>query len=111
VEACLQFVEASSPFRYCLIAVGDPQGVIVAHRLAERGRARGLAFIIGASIDFVTGKQRRARAGCNESVSNGCTACSAIRGDWRGDISSRPKFFAYVGRSKVVWRPTRPISE
>jgi len=26
VEACLQFVEASSPFRYCLIAVGDPQG-------------------------------------------------------------------------------------
>jgi exopolysaccharide biosynthesis WecB/TagA/CpsF family protein len=60
VETCLQFMESASPFRYCLIAVGDPQGVIIAHKLAERGRARGLAFIIGASIDFMTGKQRRA---------------------------------------------------
>ena len=60
VESCLRFVEAASPFRFCLIAVGDPQGVMVAHQLGVRERARGLAFIIGASIDFVTGKQRRA---------------------------------------------------
>jgi exopolysaccharide biosynthesis WecB/TagA/CpsF family protein len=62
VEACLEFIEAASPFRFCLIAVGDPQGFMVAHRLAARARARGLAFVIGASIDFVTGKQRRAPA-------------------------------------------------
>lgn len=60
VEACLQFMESASPFRFCLIAVGDPQGFIIAHRLAERERARGLAFIIGASIDFITGEQQRA---------------------------------------------------
>jgi exopolysaccharide biosynthesis WecB/TagA/CpsF family protein len=111
VEACLQFVEASSPFRYCLIAVGDPQGVIVAHRLAERGRARGLAFIIGASIDFVTGKQRRAprwmqRIGFEwlyRLFSN------PRRLAWRYLIRG-PKFLAYVGRSKVVWRRARPSS-
>ena len=109
VEACLQFVEASSPFRYCLIAIGDPQGVIVAHRLAERGRARGLAFIIGASIDFVTGRQRRAprwmqRIGCEwlyRLLSN------PRRLAWRYLIRG-PKFLAYVGRSKVLRRAARP---
>jgi exopolysaccharide biosynthesis WecB/TagA/CpsF family protein len=60
VEACLHFVESSSPFRFCLVAVGDPQGLIVSHRLIERGKARGLALVVGASIDFMTGKQRRA---------------------------------------------------
>lgn len=60
VEACLQFVERSSPFRFCLVAVGDPQGVIISHRLIERRKARGLALVVGASIDFMTGRQRRA---------------------------------------------------
>ncbi|MDE2252088.1 MAG: WecB/TagA/CpsF family glycosyltransferase [Gammaproteobacteria bacterium] len=60
VEACLQFVEHASPFRYCLIAIGSPQQEVVAARLKERGRARGLALCIGASINFLTGVERRA---------------------------------------------------
>jgi exopolysaccharide biosynthesis WecB/TagA/CpsF family protein len=60
VEACLQFIEQASPFRYCLIAVGCPQQEAVAAMLKSRGRARGLGLCIGASINFLTGVERRA---------------------------------------------------
>jgi exopolysaccharide biosynthesis WecB/TagA/CpsF family protein len=62
VEACLRFVEAHSPFRYCLLAVGAPQQETIAQQLKARGVARGLALCIGASIDFLTGAERRAPA-------------------------------------------------
>jgi exopolysaccharide biosynthesis WecB/TagA/CpsF family protein len=105
VEACLQFIESASPFRFCLIAVGDPQGVMIAHSLAARGRARGLAFIIGASIDFITGKQRRAPSWMQR-----------IGLEWfyrlirdprrlaRRYLVRGPKFFLYLGTSRVVLR-------
>lgn len=60
VEACLRFIEAQSPFRYCLLAVGCPQQEMLAQQLKLRGRARGLALCIGASINFLTGEERRA---------------------------------------------------
>jgi exopolysaccharide biosynthesis WecB/TagA/CpsF family protein len=60
VEACLQFAEAHSPFRFCFIAVGAPQQEILAQLLKKRRVARGLALCIGASINFMTGKERRA---------------------------------------------------
>ena len=112
VEACLQFVEASSPFRFCLIAVGDPQGIIVAHRLAERGRARGMAFIIGASIDFITGKQHRAPRWMQRIALEWLfrLLTNPRRLAWRYLVRG-PKILAYVGRSKIVLRPARPSSE
>jgi exopolysaccharide biosynthesis WecB/TagA/CpsF family protein len=55
-------VEAHSPFRFCLLAVGCPQQEILALRLAQSGRARGLALCIGASVNFITGSERRAPA-------------------------------------------------
>lgn len=60
VEACLRFVEAHSPFRFCLLAVGAPQQEAIAQHLKVRGVARGLALCIGASINFLTGDERRA---------------------------------------------------
>jgi exopolysaccharide biosynthesis WecB/TagA/CpsF family protein len=60
VEACLRFIEAHSPFRFCLLAVGSPQQEAIAQLLQARGRARGLALCIGASINFLTGRERRA---------------------------------------------------
>jgi exopolysaccharide biosynthesis WecB/TagA/CpsF family protein len=60
VEACLRQIEAASPFRFCFLAVGSPQQEIIALKLKERGVARGLALCIGASINFVTGIERRA---------------------------------------------------
>ena len=60
VEDCLKFIEEHSPFRYCFIAVGAPQQEAVAYALRERGRARGLALCVGASLNFITGSERRA---------------------------------------------------
>jgi exopolysaccharide biosynthesis WecB/TagA/CpsF family protein len=60
VEDCLKFIEDHSPFRYCFIAVGSPQQEAVAHALQVRGRARGLALCVGASLNFITGLERRA---------------------------------------------------
>lgn len=60
VESCLRFIEINSPFRFCLLAVGAPQQEALAQQLKARGSARGLALCIGASINFLTGQERRA---------------------------------------------------
>jgi exopolysaccharide biosynthesis WecB/TagA/CpsF family protein len=60
LEACLEFIERASPFRFCFLAVGSPQQEMLAKALLQRGRARGLALCVGASIDFLTGLEKRA---------------------------------------------------
>ena len=60
VEACLCAIEAASPFRFCFLAFGSPQQEIIALKLKERGVARGLALCVGASINFMTGVEKRA---------------------------------------------------
>jgi exopolysaccharide biosynthesis WecB/TagA/CpsF family protein len=60
VEECLQFIEASGPFRFCFLAVGCPQQEVLAERLQARGIARGLALCVGASLNFVVGREQRA---------------------------------------------------
>lgn len=60
LEQCLRQIEAASPFRYCLLAVGSPQQEELAYRLQQRGHTRGLALCVGASINFLTGVERRA---------------------------------------------------
>src|ERR1700676_3514630 len=60
VESCLRAIEASSPFRFCFLAIGSPQQEIIAQKLKQRGIARGLALCIGASINFITGVEKRA---------------------------------------------------
>src|SRR6202012_6165723 len=61
VEECLQFIERASPFRFCFLAVGSPQQEVIAQALRARGAARGLALCIGASLNFITGLEKRAR--------------------------------------------------
>ena len=59
VERCVAFVEAArAPIT--LLAVGMPQQELLAARIAARGRAIGIGLCIGASIDFLTGRQNRA---------------------------------------------------
>jgi len=60
VEKCVQFVEACSPFRFCFLAVGAPRQELLAQTLKSRGIAKGMALCIGASINFLTGVERRA---------------------------------------------------
>lgn len=60
VEVVLNFIESMSPFRFCLLAIGAPQQEFIAQMLKGRGRARGLVLCIGASINFLTGVEKRA---------------------------------------------------
>ena len=46
--------------RFIFVAVGAPQGEILLHRARQMGATRGVALSIGASIDFLTGRQIRA---------------------------------------------------
>ena len=59
-EAAAFIVENSA--RFAFIAVGSPQQEIIAYRAMQSGSATGLGLCIGASIDFLTGRQRRAPA-------------------------------------------------
>ena len=59
VRKCVDFVvQAQAPLTF--LAVGMPQQEILASRIAAHPQARGVGLCIGASIDFLTGKQRRA---------------------------------------------------
>ena len=60
VEECLQFIESQSPFRFCFLAVGSPQQESLAALLQARGIARGMALCVGASMNFITGREKRA---------------------------------------------------
>jgi exopolysaccharide biosynthesis WecB/TagA/CpsF family protein len=59
IRKCIDFVvKTQAPLTF--LALGMPQQEMLAHRIADQPEARGVALCIGASIDFLTGKQRRA---------------------------------------------------
>jgi len=59
MAACIEAVLAAQA-DYTLLAVGSPQQELLAHALALRPEARGTALCIGAAVEFVTGRKRRA---------------------------------------------------
>lgn len=59
LEACVEFlVQAKS--RFVFLAIGSPQSDMIAFRLARHPDACGVGLNIGASLEFLTGKKRRA---------------------------------------------------
>ncbi len=59
IQKCVDFV-ANTQAPLTFLAVGMPQQAILACRIADQPQAQGVGLCIGASIDFLTGKQRRA---------------------------------------------------
>ena len=110
VEDCLRFIEAHSPFRYCLLAVGAPQQEMLARMLKARGQARGLALCIGASINFLTGDERRAPHWMQQA---GLEWSFRLMRDPRrlaGRYLVRgPRVFALLRRAEIVLRPSTAI--
>jgi exopolysaccharide biosynthesis WecB/TagA/CpsF family protein len=105
VEAALNFVETAPPFRFCLLAVGTPRGEMLAHKLAQRARARGLVLCIGAAINFLTGGERRAPQWMQRL---GLEWLYRLLRDPRR-LAHRylvrgPRFFAYMGKDQVLVR-------
>ena len=51
---------AAHPSRYVFICVGSPQQELVAKAALERDDCVGLGLCVGASLDFLTGRVKRA---------------------------------------------------
>jgi exopolysaccharide biosynthesis WecB/TagA/CpsF family protein len=105
VEECMQFIESMSPFRFCLLAVGSPQQEYLAQQLKTRGVARGLALCIGASINFLTGIERRAPQWMQSAGLEWLyrLACNPSRMARRYLIRG-PRIFLLLGKVKIVLR-------
>jgi N-acetylglucosaminyldiphosphoundecaprenol N-acetyl-beta-D-mannosaminyltransferase len=59
VQKCVDFVvKTQTPLTF--LALGMPQQEILARRIVDHPQARGVGLCVGASIDFLTGKERRA---------------------------------------------------
>lgn len=106
VEECLTFIEEQGPFRFCLLAVGSPQQEKIAWLLQQRGRARGLALCIGASVNFLTGNEHRAPLWMQRS---GLEWLYRLLQDPRR-LAHRylvrgPRIFPLLGRSRIAARP------
>ena len=59
IKAIVRWVERQKP-SIIFLAVGSPQQEIIAYLLRRRNKTRGVGLCVGASIDFLTGKERRA---------------------------------------------------
>lgn len=104
MTAAADFIEAASG---CLIflAIGSPQSEILARRVALAGRSRGVALCIGASIDFLTGRQARAphwvqRLGFEWAH----RLLSEPRRMWRRYLVDGPRIFAIAWRDRQRFR-------
>jgi N-acetylglucosaminyldiphosphoundecaprenol N-acetyl-beta-D-mannosaminyltransferase len=105
VEECLKFIENAGPFRFCFLAVGSPQQETLAQALRARGIARGLALCIGASLNFLTGHERRAPVWMQKLALEWLfRLMQNPRRLARRYLVRGPRIFAHLRRSRVVLR-------
>lgn len=98
MAAAARFV-AEARARFAFLAVGSPQQEYLALAIAARGDAAGIGLCIGASIDFLTGRARRAprwmqRAGLEWLH----RLASQPRRLWRRYLVEGPRIF------RIAWR-------
>ena len=106
VRKCLEFIEDASPFRFCFLVVGAPQQERIAHQLMERGRAAGLALCLGASLNFVTGSEKRAPVWMRRLGSEWLyRLLQDPRRLGRRYLIRGPRIFGHLRRARIVLRP------
>jgi N-acetylglucosaminyldiphosphoundecaprenol N-acetyl-beta-D-mannosaminyltransferase len=71
---------AAHPSRFVLLAIGAPQQEMVARAIQDRGDVTGVGICIGASLDFLVGRQTRAPKWV-----------SRLRLEWLFRLMSEPK--------------------
>jgi exopolysaccharide biosynthesis WecB/TagA/CpsF family protein len=110
VEECLSFIESASPFRFCFLAVGSPQQEGIAQALRARGAARGLALCIGASLNFITGHEKRAPVWMQRMALEWLfRLLQNPKRLARRYLLRGPRIFAHLSRSRVILRKA-PLS-
>ncbi len=93
--------------RYSFLAVGSPQQEIIAQRVARSGRAVGVGLCIGASLDFLIGRQTRApRLMQTMGLEWLFRLLSSPRRMWRRYLVEGPAIFALF----TSWRRARSPS-
>jgi len=103
-DATLEAIEAR-PARFTLLAVGSPQQELLAHSLAQRGKARGIGLCIGAAVDFLVNPERRAPRWMSEAGLEWLFRLSREpRRLWRRYLVDSPKVFGLAFRE---WRAGR----
>jgi N-acetylglucosaminyldiphosphoundecaprenol N-acetyl-beta-D-mannosaminyltransferase len=93
MAATIAFLQGAG-HRLFFLAVGSPQSEILSLRASQAGGCTGVALCIGASIDFLTGRQARAprwmqRAGLEWAH----RLFSEPRRLWRRYLVEGPKIF------------------
>lgn len=111
VDDCLAFIEQASPFRFCFLAVGSPQQEMLAALLRQRGIARGLALCIGASLNFLTGRERRAPRWMQRlSLEWLYRLAQDPRRLWVRYLVRGPRIFGHLRQAQVVLRKSSPAT-
>jgi len=97
---------ADSKARFTLIAVGSPQQEMIAAAATDIPGATGTALCIGASLDFMVGRQRRAPAVMQKlSLEWAYRLLTEPRRMWRRYLVEGPKILLYAAR----FRNDRPV--
>lgn len=98
MDAAARFI-VNADCRFIFVAVGSPQGEILLRRARELGAKCGVALSIGASIDFLTGKQTRApRLLQKLGLEWAFRLLSEPKRLWRRYLVDGPRIFAIVMR-------------
>jgi exopolysaccharide biosynthesis WecB/TagA/CpsF family protein len=90
---------AAHPARYVFICVGSPQQEMIARACLERGDCVGLGLCVGASLDFISGRVKRAPKVMQE-----------LRLEWLHRLASEPKRLwkrYLVEGPKIFWLWTK----
>jgi N-acetylglucosaminyldiphosphoundecaprenol N-acetyl-beta-D-mannosaminyltransferase len=99
MDAAARFICDHGP-GFIFVAVGSPQGEILVQRARDLGAKQGVALSIGASIDFITGRQTRApRAMQRLGLEWAHRLFSHPKRLWRRYLVDGPRIFAIVMRA------------
>jgi len=100
VARCAGFV-AANPARFIFICVGSPQQEMVAEACLKHGGCTGVGLCVGASLDFLSGKTRRAPAWMQRARLEWLhRLCSEPRRMWKRYLADGPKVL-------ILWREWR----
>lgn len=89
--------------RFTLFAVGSPQQELIAAEVRKFPHSRGTALCIGASLDFITGQQRRApRWMQTMHLEWAFRLLSEPRRMWRRYLVEGPRIFVLAARHRNV---------
>jgi len=103
VQAAAQFIH-DHPARFVFICVGSPQQEMVAKACLDRGDCIGLGLCVGASLDFIAGRVKRAPTWMQELRMEWLfRLLSEPRRLWKRYLVDGPRIFGLW----LKWRRTR----